>query len=60
MRRRLTCAHCPKYQLGCCVVIARQMVPDRRACAVGRRAINSRDTYRRAKARAQKEASASK
>lgn len=49
--RKTTCGRCPKYQTTVCVVLAKYMVPQHPACELGRRLINSRDTYARAKAK---------
>ncbi len=44
--RKTVCARCPKLQSGCCVRLAKIMVADHPACAIGRRLIHSRDNCR--------------
>ena len=50
--RKTVCGRCPKWQLGSCVRLAKVMVENHPACAIGRKLINSHETSRRAKARA--------
>ncbi len=52
--RKTVCGRCPKWQLGGCVRLGKQMCPAHPACAIGRKLINSRQTSRRAKSRAKK------
>ena len=49
--RKTVCGRCPKWQLGSCVRLAKVMVENHPACAIGSKLIYSRDNYRRAKAK---------
>lgn len=51
VHRKTVCSRCPKWQLGSCVRLAKVMVAEHPACETGRRLINARDTYRRARAK---------